>query len=179
MSTVQTRAAAAAQADPASAIAALLAQHAIAHTRHRHRAVRTIAEARAQVPQLTIDLLKTVAFAIAGTPRVVLVAVACDAQVDYRRLAHALACSRRALRLLPPARVTADLGFEVGGVGPFPIAQNIEVLVDNTIAPETRVKVGGGCATVTIELQLAELLRLESVRTAAIARPGTMTGEGA
>ena len=180
MSTVQAHpAVTVADAVPASAIAALLARHAIAHIQHHHVAVRTIAEAHAQVPQLTVDLLKTVVFAIAGTPRVVLVAVACDAEVDYRQLARALACSRRALRLLPPARVTAELGFEVGGVGPFPIAPTIEVLIDDTIAPEARVKVGGGCATVTIELRLAELLRLDGVRAAAVARPGPTMAAGA
>lgn len=176
---MQAHVTAAPDADPVSAIAALLAQHAIDHTRHWHVAVRTIAEARAQVPQLTVGLLKTVAFAITGTPRVALVAVACDAQVDYRQLAHALACSRRALRLLSPAQVTAELGFEVGGVGPFPITPDLEVLVDAAIAPGTRVKVGGGCATLTIELLLADLLRLAGVRVAAVARPGTLTVESA
>ena len=114
----------------AAVIAAQLAEHGIPHTVHHHVAVRTIEEARAQVPHLTEDLLKTVVFEIAASARRLLVAVDCTARVDYRGVAAAAGCSRRALRLVPPERVAAELGFEIGGVGPFRVAPEVEVLLE-------------------------------------------------
>ncbi|MGE0483548.1 MAG: aminoacyl-tRNA deacylase [Gammaproteobacteria bacterium] len=146
-----------------AAIARLLEAYAIEHVRHRHVAVATIDEAQRLVPHLTVDLLKTVAFEISGTSRVLLVAVRAEDQVDYRGVAAVAGCNRRALRLLPPARVAAEFGFEVGGVGPFTVDPRIEVVLDAVAMALPRVKVGGGSRTITYELASADLARLGAV----------------
>ncbi len=154
----------------AAVIAAQLAGSGIAHTVHRHVAVATIDEALARVPHLTEDLLKTVVFEIAGSARRLLVAVDCAARVDYRGVAAAAGCSRRALRLVPPERVAAELGFEIGGVGPFRVAPGVEVVLDAGSAPARRVRVGGGLRTLTIELAFGDLAALGEATLAAVAR---------
>lgn len=153
------------------AIGALLETGRIAHAWHYHPAVRTIAEALATVPHLTAGLLKTVVFARDGTDVRALVAVPCRAQVDYAALARALVCSRRDLRLVPPARIEAELGFEVGGVGPFALTEACVVLLDDSIPADARVLVGGGAPGYTLELCCGDLLRLPRARRAALARP--------
>lgn len=155
-------------------ILALLDAAGASYTLHEHVAVTTVEEARALVPALTENLLKTIAFEISNTPRRVLAAVAADADVDYKALAAALGCNRRALRLLPPARVEAELGFEVGGIGPFAVHEAIEVVIDDAIDPSMIVRCGGGLRTRTIELPIAALSNATRSLPASISkRPGT------
>lgn len=156
-----------------AAIAGLLDSNGIEHVRHRHVAVATIEEAHRLVPHLTVDLLKTVAFEISGTSRVLLVAVRAEDQVDYRGVAAVAGCNRRALRLLPGARVAAEFGFEVGGVGPFAVDPRLEVVLDTAAMALPRVKVGGGSRTITCELGSADLARLADARIAAVSKTGT------
>jgi len=153
-----------------ASITAMLEAHGVPYTLHRHADVRTIAEAHARVPHLTAGLLKTVVFELSPSDRRILVAVPCHAQVDYRGVAGALGCARRALRLVPPARVEAELGFAIGGVGPFALTAACEVLVDAAVASATRVRVGGGGPGRTLELLAGDLLRLPRTRRAAVAR---------
>lgn len=131
--------------------------------------MRTIDEARRQVPELVVDLLKTVAFErVPGTQRV-LAAVPARCGVDYRALAQALGCSRRALRLLPPARVEAELGFEIGGVGPWPVTADVVVVLDAALGDDARVRCGGGTCTRTVELRAGDLARVSGALRAPIA----------
>lgn len=156
----------------AAAIAVRLDAAGIGYRVHEHVPVRTIAEARAQVPELTVGLLKTVAFAIKGTPRVVLAAVAADDDVDYKALAAAVGCTRRALRLLPASEVAAELGFEVGGLGPFALGPGQEVVIDDRLDDACTVRCGAGLCTRTVELALGALATLGNARRAPIARAG-------
>ena len=138
---------------------------------HEHIAVSTIEEARREVPELTIDLFKTVAFEIKHGSRIILVATEADRRVDYRALARLLGCSRRELRLLPGERVRTELGIEPGGVGPFPVLPNVDVLIDEGSPSQRQVKVGGGLRTVTVELAFEDLVRCSGARVASISRP--------
>ncbi|MEQ8659571.1 MAG: YbaK/EbsC family protein, partial [Gammaproteobacteria bacterium] len=157
-------------ASAAAEIARQLARAGIAHRAHRHVPVGTIEEARAHVPHLTRDLMKTVVFEVVPTARRLLVAVTADARVDYRAVAAQAGCSRRALRLVEPARVASELGFEVGGVGPFRVVPAVEVLLDVAGASLPRVLVGGGLRTLTLELAFADLARVSAASVAAVAR---------
>ncbi|MCP5201093.1 MAG: YbaK/EbsC family protein [Gammaproteobacteria bacterium] len=153
-----------------AAIVHLLDANGIAHVLHRHVAVATIEEAQRLVPHLTVDLLKTVAFEISGTSRVLLVAVRAEDQVDYRGVAAVAGCNRRALRLMPGARVAAEFGFEVGGVGPFRVDPRIEVVLDAAAADLDQVKVGGGSRSLTCELAFTDLARLGDAVVAAVSK---------
>lgn len=156
--------------DAATRIARLIDDAGVACARHQHPPVVTIDEARATVPHLVVDLLKTVVFEIAGSDRRLLVAVDADRQVDYRSVATVAGCSRRTLRLMPAARVATELGFEIGGVGPFPVCEGARVILDAGIDADRRVKVGSGLCTLTLELDFADLVRVSAATVAPIAK---------
>ena len=147
-----------------------LASHGETYELHRHAEVRTIAEAQDTVPHLVDGLLKTVAFTIKDSPRILLVAIDCRRQVDYRAVATAAGCSRRALRLLSADRIEAELGFEVGGVGPFPVTPAAEVWIDADIPSSRRVRVGAGLRSETLELTCDALLRCSGGRRASLSK---------
>lgn len=138
-------------------MSAFLHQAGVPFRVHHHVAVATIEAARAEVAWLTAGLLKTVVFEVAGTARRVLVAIDCQRQVDYRKLSAVLGCSRRRLRLVPAARVAVEFGMPPGGLGPFPLRDDVEVIMDADFRPEAIIKVAGGNPTVTLELEFAEL----------------------
>lgn len=151
-------------------ILALLSAAGITPTVHQHPAVRTIEEAQRLAPHLIDNLAKTIAFEIEPGPRIVLAAVAHHAQVDYKALSSLLGCNRRALRLLPAAQVEAELGFEVGGLGPFAVRPDIEVVMDSALLAQSFVRCGAGVRTRTLELSVADAVRASRARVATIAR---------
>ncbi len=151
-------------------ILALLEASGASYRMHEHVAVTTVEEARMRVPELTGNLLKTIAFEVVGTPRRVLAATAADSDIDYKALAVALGCNRRELRLLPAARIEAELGFEVGGVGPFPVHEAIEVVIDAAIEPRLIVRCGAGLRTRTLEIALGGLIQAVQPRLAPLGR---------
>lgn len=126
---------------------------------HRHPAVTTIAEAHRKVPHLTRNLLKTVVFKIKDADWI-LAAVDGHDRIEYKRLADALGVNRRALRSIAPGQVESELGFAVGGVGPFPIRRDTRVIFDTAIQPSTQVFCGSGRNTRTVEINAADLIAL-------------------
>ncbi len=126
---------------------------------HHHTAVTTIAEAHRKVPHLTRNLLKTVAFKIKDTAWI-LAAVDSRERIDYKRLADAVGVNRRALRSIAPDQVESELGFAVGGVGPFPVRDDIRVVFDEAIQPSTLVFCGSGLNTRTVEIKAADLIAI-------------------
>jgi prolyl-tRNA editing enzyme YbaK/EbsC (Cys-tRNA(Pro) deacylase) len=151
-------------------IAAQLREQGVAYTLHEHIEVGTIEQALQSVPELTVNLLKTVAFEVARTDRIIFVAVACTAKVDYKRVSAALGCSRRALRLLDNQRLEHELGFAVGGVGPFRVEPAIEVILDEGFAEDDLVKVGGGTRQHTFELGFGALAAISDAHIARVSR---------
>jgi Cys-tRNA(Pro)/Cys-tRNA(Cys) deacylase len=75
-------------------------------------------------------------------------------------LADALDVKRRDLRSISPEQVESELGFEIGGVGPFPVREDIRVVFDQALAPLGNVFCGSGRNTRTIEMKSADLIRL-------------------
>ena len=148
----------------------MLDQAKVSYQVHEHPEVATIEEARALVPHLTIDLLKTVVFEVKDTERLLLVAVPCLAQVDYKSVAQIAGCSRRALRLVNGERIESELGFQVGGVRPFAIREGCEVVLDGGIDSNQLVKVGGGPRTLTIELAFSDLQNLSAATVARVSK---------
>ena len=137
---------------------------------HNHAAVRTIDEAHQLAPHLVENLVKTIAFEIEPGARIVLAVVAHDAQVDYKQLSALLGCNRRALRLIPATRVEAELGFEVGGLGPFAVRPDIEVVFDSAVLAQPWLRCGAGLRTRTLQLGVDEAVRASAARVAVIAK---------
>ena len=130
---------------------------------HDHIPIRTIDEALEKVPHLTKNLLKTVVFRIKDGGWI-LAAVGGPDRIHYKRLGECFGVNRRALRSVSPEEVQSDLGFEVGGVGPFPVATDVQVVVDEKLKHLGRVFCGSGLNTKTVEIRVADLIRLSGAR---------------
>lgn len=136
---------------------------------HEHAPVTTIDQAHRMVPHLTRNLLKTVVFRIKDAEWI-LAAVAGNGRIHYKRLADAMRVKRTDLRSIAPEQVESELGFEIGGVGPFPIRGDIRVVFDQTVARLGTIFCGSGKNTRTIEMKSADLILLTGGRIHPIVR---------
>ena len=137
----------------------LLTQHRVPFKIHEHEAVRTIEDAEDKASDLVRNLIKTIAFHIKDGEWVLAGVRSCD-RVDYRKLAAVLGVNRRQLRSLSPEQVQAELGFEIGGVGPFPVKKDVKVIFDQHLNALETIYCGSGKNTRTLELQFGDLLTL-------------------
>jgi Cys-tRNA(Pro)/Cys-tRNA(Cys) deacylase len=140
-------------------IVQLLENSGAAYRMHRHEPVTTIDEARRKVPHLTRNLLKTIVFRIKDTAWI-LAAVNGDARIHYKKLADAVGVNRKTLRSISPEQVASELGFEIGGVGPFPVRPDIQVVFDQSVGQSGNVFCGSGRNTRTVEMDIADLVAL-------------------
>lgn len=136
---------------------------------HVHPAVTTVDEAFLKAPHLTRNLLKTIVFRIKDGDWI-LAAVAADARIHYKRLADAMALNRKALRSIAPQAVESELGFPIGGVGPFPVRTDIRVVFDAGLQDLGTVFCGSGRNTETVEMDIGDLIRVARGRVYPIVR---------
>ena len=141
----------------------------MAYKIHAHQPIRTIAEANAKVPHLTRNLLKTVVFKIKDGDWVLAAVNGAD-RIHYKKLADACGVKRTALRSIAPERVEAELGFEVGGVGPFSINAAIRVVCDQSLLALNSIFCGSGRNTRTIEMQMRDLIALTGATVSPIVK---------
>ena len=137
---------------------------------HEHVPVRTVAEVEEKLPFLLDKMLKTVAFRVKDG-RFVLAGLRGHDRIDYRQLAVYCGVNRRAIASMAPDAVEAELGFEVGGVGPFALQPEVTVLLDEQLAEMGTVYCGSGRNTATLAIDFADLLRVcggEMVRLARV-----------
>jgi Cys-tRNA(Pro)/Cys-tRNA(Cys) deacylase len=137
---------------------------------HEHPRVRTMEEAHLHAGHLTHNLLKTVVFKIKDGPWI-LAAVAGSSRIDYRNLALAFGVKRTDLRAVSPEEVEELLGFEVGGVGPFALREDVEVIFDDSLTQLKSVFCGSGRNTRTVQMDFDELAALPRTRVGPILRP--------
>jgi Cys-tRNA(Pro)/Cys-tRNA(Cys) deacylase len=152
-------------------IMGLLDTHSVAYELHDHEPVRTVAEVEAKLPFLLDKMLKTVAFRLKDG-RTVLAGLRGHDRIDYRQLAAHFGVNRRAVASMSPEAVEAELGFEVGGVGPFALQPNVFVLLDEHLAELGTVYCGSGKNTVTLAIDFADLLRVNGGELMNLARTG-------
>ena len=152
-------------------ILSLLNSHNIAYKLHEHEPVRTVAEVEAKLPFLLDKMLKTVAFRVKDG-RFILAGLRGHDRIDYRQLAAHLRVNRRAVASMSPDAVAAELGFEVGGVGPFALRPDVHVLLDEQLAEIGTVYCGSGKNTVTLAIDFADLLRVSGGELVNLTRTG-------
>lgn len=140
-------------------VLAMLAESGAAYRFHDHVPIRTIDEAHEKAPHLTVNLLKTVVFRIRDGGWA-LAAVGGGDRIHYKKLGDALGVNRRDLRSASPEEVRSSLGFEVGGVGPFPVAEDVRVVIDRGLQDLGVIHCGSGLNTRTVEMELLELVGL-------------------
>lgn len=156
-------------------IVALLTQKGMEFKIHEHEAVRTIKDAEEKAPAFLDGLLKTVAFKIKDSFWV-LAAVRCRDRIDYRKLAVALGINRRQLHSLSPEEIQAELGYEVGGVGPIPLRGDVKAIFDSSLRGATTIYCGSGRNTRTLEIELADLLLVTQGEVRSIIREQPAVG---
>lgn len=151
-------------------ILSLLDSAGAAYELHEHEPVRTVAEVEARLPFLLDKMLKTVAFRVKDG-RFILAGLRGHDRIDYRQLATWCGVNRRSVASMSPEAVEAELGFEVGGVGPFALQPDVHVLLDERLAELGTVYCGSGKNTVTLAIEFADLRRVcggEVVRLARV-----------
>ena len=147
----------------------LLESQDIDYTLHEHEPVHTVTEVEAKLPFLLNKMLKTIAFRLKDG-RTVLAGLRGHERIDYRQLAAHFGISRRAVASLSPQAVEVDLGFEVGGVGPFSLQPDVIVLLDEQLAKLDTVYCGSGKNTATLAIDFADLLRVSGGELVRLAR---------
>ena len=150
-------------------IVELLESHNISYELHEHVPVRTVAEVEEKLPFLLDKMLKTVAFRVKDG-RFILAGLRGHDRIDYRQLAAYCGVNRRAIASMSPDAVEAELGFEVGGVGPFTLQPEVIVLLDEQLAEMGIVYCGSGRNTATLAIDITDLLRVCGGEMVSLAR---------
>ena len=147
----------------------LLQSSAVPYEMHAHEPVRTVAEVEEKLPFLLDKMLKTVAFRVKDG-RYLLAGLRGHDRIDYRQLAKFCGVNRRAVASMSPEAVEAELGFEVGGVGPFALQPEVIVLLDEHLAGMGTVYCGSGRNTATLAIDIADLRRVCGGEMVSLAR---------
>lgn len=147
----------------------LLESSGVTYELHEHEPVRTVAEVEARLPFLLDKMLKTVAFRVKDG-RYILAGLRGHDRIDYRQLAAFCGVNRRAVASMSPEAVEAEIGFAVGGVGPFALRPDVTVLLDERLAEMDTVYCGSGRNTATLAINFADLLRVSGGELIRLAR---------
>lgn len=150
-------------------IIALLDAAAVPYKIHEHEAIRTVDEVEERLPHLAPIMVKTIAFSLKDG-RIVLVAIHGQDRIDYRKIAKAVSTNRRNVRSMSPEEVLAELGYEVGSVGPFALQDNVLILIDEHVAQMPTFNCGSGKTTATLELSFAGLQRVTGGQVLSLAK---------
>ncbi len=150
-------------------IIGLLDEQQIPYTIHEHEVIKTVQDALERFHLPIDNLLKTVVFKIKDGAWI-LAAVRGADRIHYKKLADALDVKRTALRSIAPDEVRDRLGFEIGGVGPFPIQEQMIIIFDTQAAALGTIVCGSGLNTRTVEAAVADLITLAQAQTADIVR---------
>ena len=143
------------------AILQLLTASNIPFTIHEHIPSYTFADAEAYLDFPLERLLKTIAFRIRSGGNI-LAAVRGPDRIDYRKLAAACGAKRTDVFRLTPEEVSNALHVEVGSVSPILIQDGIRILFDTKVPTRETVFCGIGRPDRTLEIQLADLIHINS-----------------
>ncbi|NDY71738.1 hypothetical protein DO021_08570 [Desulfobacter hydrogenophilus] len=151
-------------------VQSLLTQSKVTFRLHHHDPVVTVAQAKAIVPHLAVNLIKTIVFKIKDGPWI-LAGVNAPDRIHYKYLADIFGVNRKLIRAVSAPEVEAGLGFEIGGVGPFPVASDVAVILDQSLMDLPHVFCGSGRNTVTVEIAPGDLAAAGQAKVAVIRKP--------
>ena len=137
----------------------ILNEHDVSYTLHSHVPLLTLKDIEEHVTFPVEGMVKAMVFLVKPSTWVI-VALGAYSRVDYRKLADALGVKRGALFQASPEQVEAELGFQVGGVAPIPPRADVRVVYDEAVVGLDNVTVGSGRNDVTLEVRMADLLRV-------------------
>jgi Cys-tRNA(Pro)/Cys-tRNA(Cys) deacylase len=141
------------------AIVQLLTARGIAFTIHEHIPSYTVADAQAYQLFPLERLLKTIAFRI-RSGSYILAAVPGPDRIDYRKLAAACGTKRTDVFRLTPQEVANAFNVEIGSVSPILLKDGVRILFDTKVPADESVFCGIGRPDRTLEIQLADLVRI-------------------
>lgn len=141
----------------------------VAYQLYEHAPSVTVAEAEAHLDFPVEQLLKTIAFRRKNGGWV-LAALCGYQQVDYKKLAVVCGVSRDKLTRLAPEAVEQELGFELGGVGPFATNAQTQVVIDTGALQHTHIFCGMGRRDRTLEIAPVDLVRVSGATVVALAK---------
>jgi Cys-tRNA(Pro) deacylase len=116
----------------------------------------TAAEAASAVGCELGQIVKTLFFLADGRPTVVLAAG--DRQVDTARLAPLVGVGRKKLKMGTPEQVLEHTGYVLGGVSPFGMPNQYDVVVDDSLKRFERVWAAAGTPSAVVGLPTARLV---------------------
>jgi len=148
---------------------ARLREHGVEFTIHEHDPAHTVADAQERLPFPVERFLKTVAFRIKNGGYL-LAALRGEDRADYRQLASASGAKRADIVPLSPAEVIEAFGVEIGSVGPLVMSDTTQVLFDGQVPAGETIFCGMGRPDRTLEINLADLVRLTKGRIEALTR---------
>ncbi len=149
----------------------------VAHTVHEYELPEARGRGRGERPHYGVQaadvlgvepgrVFKTLVAAV--DDRLVLAVVPADRDLDLKALAR-VGTGRRAL-LADPAVAERATGYVVGGISPLGSRRPLPVVIDETAFEHATILVSAGQRGLQLELAAADLVRLCSARSAAIAK---------
>jgi Cys-tRNA(Pro)/Cys-tRNA(Cys) deacylase len=147
----------------------LLNEHRVHFTIHEHEATRTVTDAEEKLPFPKEHFLKTVVFKIKDSFWI-LVALKGQDSVDYQKLASAFGVSRHKIMRPPPEEIEDELGYEIGGVCPIAVRDDIQVIFDRGATSLGTVYCGSGRNDRTLEIRLQYLLQVTQAQVFPLVR---------
>ena len=148
-------------------VQSFLTQSKVNFNLHHHDPVVTVEQAKVIVPHLTVNLIKTIVFKIKDGPWI-LAGVNGPDRIHYKYLAEIFGINRKLIRAVSAPDVETGLGFEIGGVGPFPVTSDVLVVLDESLMGLPHVFCGSGRNTVTVEIAPGDLAMAGQAKVAAI-----------
>jgi Cys-tRNA(Pro)/Cys-tRNA(Cys) deacylase len=129
----------------------------------------TMQDVEERLPFPADRLLKTLVFRVKGSGWGFAV-VRGRNRVDYRKLASALGVSREAIEVPSVDELARELGVEIGGICPISTRPDVRTVFDDGIGEMDVVFCGVGRNDRSLEIELAELLRVTGGQVVRIVR---------
>lgn len=79
-------------------------------------------------------------------------------RIDYKKLAKAVGCKRKSLKMLSSDIVETELGYQIGGLSPLHIDERVTVYFDSEIAALGSVFCGIGVRNKTLKILSSDLI---------------------
>ena len=151
-------------------IMTLLEEKGIVYTTYPHQPLITFQDAASNLPFPAEAMLKTIVFRKRDGSWL-LVALRGRDKLDFGKIARAAGVGRDSLSQPPPHEVESELGFQVGGVCPIALRDDVAILLDETAANSLdTVYCGTGRNDLTLEIKLTDLQRLSPMSVAPVAK---------
>lgn len=142
----------------------ILKESGVKYKIHKHEPVYTIKDVEEKLSFPKDKLLKTLVFKIRDSFWVLAVIEGED-RVDYRKLAKVFSANRSILEMTSPDEVEMKLGFQIGGICPIPVRDDVTVVFDQKVVDRVGLDViycGVGRNDRSLEINFQDLLKVSN-----------------